>query len=53
MIYKQNLMIGWSEVFYDWNTCIYFVYLPKCGREIIQSNGSIKEEQIGSNFSST
>lgn len=29
------------SIFSEW-----YIHLPKCGREIIQSNGSIKEEQI-------
>lgn len=58
MIYKQNILgLGGVRffmieipvsIFSEW-----YVHLPKCGREIIQSNGSIKEEQICSNFSST
>lgn len=34
MIYKQNLMIGWSEVFYDWNTCIYFFWMIRTPRSL-------------------
>lgn len=55
MIYKQNLMIGWSAVFYDWNTNItysseWYIHLPKCGREIIINQTGIFKRNLKNKY---